>query len=268
MGRPLALIVLLIGCMVAVPTVLADSTEDSDQDFCVITITPNDDFSIITVEEDLVLNEDEIKDLSHSIDLDADGTISRRELQQYEDDSLVTIADPEDLGKNKLLRNGWWPTQVTIHRELKGFEGPIELQGNVTVTEIRTFYFPSSVEPTHSVTGGLYAEEESRVVVEVVQLRPPPGWVVWSVNNRIYKESELTLKDLDLDDHYRIVFSLEGFDPSNPDPPPPQPHFLLQFFPFVLIAAVVAAALSVVIVERKVQSRKNEEEEKKEQPDE
>ncbi|HLF06383.1 MAG TPA: hypothetical protein VI893_04310 [Thermoplasmata archaeon] len=237
---------ILISILAIVPT---SSLADPDP-LCLVFITPGPGFGVVEIAIDLVLNQSELLRLMQMVDWNDDLTIDASEVSNYETATVSQISwstydEFEALGEKKLLLDDQPPSWLTTRFDLKKFEGPVDPERNVTVTEVREYPFSrySDVEPpSHRLVGGDKAHWNPRPGVETAIISSPPGWWVWSVNGTGIRETSVTIKGFDYKGLFTIVYAKQGMTPEGK-----KIGWETEILMYTLIALVPVVAIGITV---------------------
>lgn len=152
---------------------------------CIIFVEPEEDFSVVRMRADLILDQEERGNVSAAVDEDADGTLTAAEVAAYEATRELTLRAVADMGDRVLFLDGNSPRELVVRVKLSNWTGPIETARNGTVTEHREYRMGAvPYDYEHALSGGLGAHPYRipKPVVEVVIVNAPEGWLVTSVS--------------------------------------------------------------------------------------
>lgn len=205
------------------PTALAQGAPGDPVDgepLCIIFITPADDHRTVEIAVDLVLTSEDLANVTRDVDADSDGNVTRAEVEQFERASVESAAW-DDLGDKRATMDGQLPDAVLVGTRLSGFEGPVEAERKRVVTEVRTYAYRAPLaSDVHELRGGPGAEYRPpptpapSAVVETVVIRSLPGWMIWSVNGTLVKQTDVTIRGFDTKRDFVVRWVPEEYDPS------------------------------------------------------
>lgn len=179
---PVRALPLALAALLAAPFVAA---EEPSEALCIIFIRPIDaNFQLIEVAADLILTPDERANLSERVDADRDGAITEEEVSRFTNGTSRTIDGWEVPRDERVFLDGSDAFQVLIYTRLRNWTGPVEEARKGVVTEARYHRYGPGPTYAHELRGAFYAKPTPtpEVVVEVVVIDAPPGWVVAKVS--------------------------------------------------------------------------------------
>lgn len=165
---------------------LAAPAEAQEGDpLCIIFVEPEEDFEVIRMRADLILDQDERARIAAEVDADGDGTMTAAEVGAYEASQEETLTRVGDMETRILYLDGASPRELIVRVKLTNWTGPVETARNGTVTEHREYRMGTvPYDYEHLISGGLGAHPYRipKPVVEVVIIRAPEGWLVTGVS--------------------------------------------------------------------------------------
>lgn len=152
---------------------------------CVIFVEPQEDFEVIRMRADLILDQAERTRIAAEVDADGDGSLTAAEVGSYEAAQEERLTRVSGMETRILYLDGSSPRELIVRVKLTNWTGPVETARNGTVTEHREYSMGTvPYDYEHLISGGLGAHPYRipKPVVEVVIIRAPDGWLVTGVS--------------------------------------------------------------------------------------
>lgn len=155
--------------------------QEAEEALCIIFVRPLDaSFQILEVAADLILSPEQRVNISERVDADADGVITAEEVSVWQNETSVSTDGWNVPFERRIMLDGSDAFLVDTYTRLRDWTGPVEDARKGVVTEARYYRYAPDPSSMHEIRGGLYIQPAPtpQVVIEVVVIEAPNGWVV------------------------------------------------------------------------------------------